>query len=77
MSKIVERFRIGGQPDGSPSIPSSTLSQALGTKIKVDIQNQVLIVPTTKGYKMASAGDTVVCFDDGSFDVEYWKEAHK
>ena len=66
---IVERFLIGGSAH-HPSMPSSTLQKALGTKIAVDVINHTLFVPTDNGYQSARKGDTILCFNDGTFDVE-------
>ena len=71
--KVVERFRIGGQPNGSPSMPSAVLQRAIGSTIRVDIANHTLTVPTLKGFKLAYPGDTIICYDDGTYDVEYAK----
>ena len=70
MSKtIVERFLIGGT-NGRPSMPSEALQRALGSTIAIDVINQVLHVPTKKGYIAARKGDTILYYSDGSYDVE-------
>ena len=66
---IVERFLIGGGAN-HPSMPSPTLQRALGTKIGIDIDLHILYVPTSEGTKAAGKGDTILCFKDGTFDVE-------
>lgn len=68
--KIVERFRVGGNRIGGPSLPSSTLQKALGTIIRVNIESHTLTVPTREGYKTAHVGDTILCYEDATFDVE-------
>jgi hypothetical protein len=73
---IVERFVIGGR-NGHPSMPSDKLQRALGAEIQIDISSQTLCVPTDNGMTKASKGDTIVCYDDGSYDVERgeaWEE---
>lgn len=67
--KVVERFKIGGSA-GHPSMPSAVLQRAIGTEILVDIESQKLIVPTEKGNIEAVKGDTIICFSDGTFEVE-------
>jgi len=74
--QIVERFLIGGSAH-HPSIPSAALQKAIGTIIKVDIENRTLIVPTADGYVRAKIGDTVICYDDGTYGVEAKKEGAK
>lgn len=70
MKKIVERFKIGGSA-GHPSMPSNMLQRAIGTIIEVDIASKILYVPTSKGYVAAARnGDTIICYDDYTFDVE-------
>ena len=69
MKKIVEKFRIGGNPTG-PSMPSAKLQRAIGSVIGVDIINHTLSVPTDVGIKVAAVGDTIICYDDNSYDVE-------
>lgn len=73
--QIVERFLIGGSAH-HPSMPSVALQKALGTIIKVDIENQTLIVPTADGYVRAKKGDTVICYNDGTYGVETKKESN-
>lgn len=70
MSKVVERFTIGGI-NRHPSMPSTVLQKALGSTIRINIEDHTLIVPTQKGYKVAYVGDTVIRYDDGMLDVEY------
>lgn len=69
MKKIVERFIIGGT-NGRPSMPSDALQRALGSTIAIDMINQVLHVPTERGYITARKGDAILCYDDGNFEVE-------
>ncbi|MDO4649902.1 MAG: hypothetical protein Q4B26_14780 [Eubacteriales bacterium] len=69
MSREVSRFTVGGTAAG-PSIPAGPIAAALGTKIIIDMFSKSLIVPTTDGMKRANQGDTVVAYEDGSFDVE-------
>lgn len=67
---VVERFKIGGSA-GHPSMPSNMLQRAIGTKIEVDIANKTLYVLTSKGHIAAARnGDTIICYDDCTFDVE-------
>lgn len=64
MSKaIVESFTIGN------GIPSERLQRALGSEIKIDVANQELYVPVGKEIKIASVGDTIQCYEDGTYDV--------
>lgn len=70
MSKtIVERFLIGGSA-GHPSMPSTALQRAFGNEIEIDVMRQEMRVPTENGYKIAVKGDTIICYSDGSYDVE-------
>ncbi len=70
MSKtIVERFLIGGSAH-HPSMPSVKLQKAIGSEIWVDIHLQQLSVPTDSGRKIANKGDTIICYSDGTYDVE-------
>ena len=70
MSKaIVERFLIGGSAH-HPSMPSDKLQKALGSEIWVDVELQQLSVPTDSGRKIANKGDTIICYSDGTYDVE-------
>lgn len=65
--KIIERFTVGGTKSG-PNLPSSrALQDALGTRIIVT--GRMLIVPTPTGTKVAQRGDTILVYDDNSFDV--------
>ncbi len=70
MSKtIVERFLIGGSAHHA-SMPSVKLQEALGSEIWIDVELQLLSVPTSNGRKTASKGDTIICYSDGTYDVE-------
>ena len=69
MKKIVERFLIGGSSIG-PSMPSARLQRAIGREIEIDILSQTLLVPTSTGRVRASKGDRIICYDDGSYEVE-------
>lgn len=66
---IVERFLIGGN-NIRPSIPSPALQKAFGNEIQIDVINQTLYVPTENGITKATKGDTIICFSNGTFDVE-------
>ena len=63
------RFLIEGSAH-HPSMPSSTLQKALGTKIGIDRDLHILYVPTSEGTKAAGKGDTIICYSDGTYDVE-------
>ena len=69
MKTVVERFKIGGT-NCRPSMPSDALQRALGSTIAIDMINQILHVPTERGYITARKGDTILCYDDGTFEVE-------
>lgn len=70
--KIVNRFTIGGTAAG-PSIPSGAISRALGKEIGIDMIGHRLYVPVGGCFKVAEPGDTIVAYEDDSFDVEYKK----
>lgn len=76
MKKIVERFIIGGT-NIRPSMPSDELQRALGTIIQIDMFSQELHVPTDSGTVTAKPGDTILCYDDGTFEVEKGAEDGK
>ena len=70
MSKtIVERFLIGGSAHHA-SMPSVNLQKALGSEIWIDVKLQQLSVPTDSGRKIANKGDMIICYSDGTYDVE-------
>lgn len=73
MKKIVEKFVIGGR-NGHPSMPSDKLQRAIGSEIAIDVINQTLFVPTDNGFKTARKGDTIICYSDGTYDVEEEKD---
>lgn len=68
--KEISRFTVGGTEAGA-SIPSGVIQRALGTKIMIHIGTRVLDVPTPTGMKRAEVGDTIIAYDDDTFDVEY------
>lgn len=70
MSKVISKFTIGGTEAG-PSITSGIFQRAIGNEIRVNTCKHELYVPTKYGRKTARPGDTVVAYDDNSFDVEY------
>ncbi len=68
MKKEISRFTIGGTVAG-PSLPAGVIAEALGTKIKIDMEHRELRVPTDRGVIPAIPGDTIIAYDDGSFGV--------
>lgn len=69
MKRVVERFKVGGT-NGHPSMPSDRLQAAIGREIQVDIMAHTLGVPTDDGIKIADVGSTIICYSDGTYDVE-------
>jgi hypothetical protein len=51
-------------------MPSIKLQKALGSEIWIDVELQQLSVPTDSGRKIANKGDTIICYSDGTYDVE-------
>ncbi len=70
--KIKEIFVVGGTPEG-PSIPQECIQEALGKVIAIDIITRSLIVPTEQGIKVARPGDSIIAYEDKTFDVEHKK----
>lgn len=68
MKAIYDSFTIGGK-NGHPSLPGDKLQRMIGSTIRVNVGKQVLFVPTDRGEIMASKGDTIVLYEDGSLDV--------
>lgn len=66
---IVERFLIGGSA-GHPSMPSTALQRAFGNEIEIDVMRQEMRVPTENGHKIAIKGDTIICYSDGTYDIQ-------
>ena len=73
--KIAEWFVIGGR-NGEPSMPSVVLQKALGSIIRIKIEDHTLTVPTLHGYKVAYVGDTIIRYEDGTFGVEHKEADH-
>lgn len=67
--RVVDSFVIGGTNAG-PSMPGVRLQQMLGTQIFIDVLSHKLHVPTLEGTKVASKGDRIILYDDGTLDVE-------
>jgi hypothetical protein len=51
-------------------MPSDKLQKALGSEIWIDMELQQLSVPTDSGRKIANKGDAIICYSDGTYDVE-------
>ena len=66
--KVVDSFTIGGV-NGHPSMPGKELQNMLGRVIQMNVQTRTLYVPTKRGIILASTGDHIVLYDDGSLDV--------
>lgn len=68
--KIVNRFTIGGfgRNDGQVS-PSEFFRTLCSVRIKINVFSHTVSVPTLKGYVDATVGDTILEFEDGTFDV--------
>lgn len=60
LGNIIDSFTIGGTNVGA-TMP--------GTRIEIDVDMHQLIAPTPHGYVHASAGDTIVLYDDDTLEV--------
>lgn len=69
MRTEVDRFTVGGTMAGA-SLPGKVIQQALGSTIEIDIIGHRLFVPTPTGTKVATKGNCVVAYNDGTFEVE-------
>ena len=61
--RIIESFTVGN------GMPSERLQRALGNEIGIDVVRQELYVPVGEEMKIASVGDTIQCYEDGTFYV--------
>lgn len=68
LGNIIDSFTVGGTNVGA-SMPGVYLQRMLGTRIKIDVDMHQLTVPTPYGYVYASAGDTIVLYDDDTLAV--------
>lgn len=68
LGNIIDSFTIGGTNVGA-TMPGARLLRMLGTRIEIDVDMHQLIVPTPHGYVHASAGDTIVLYDDDTLEV--------
>lgn len=68
LGNIIDSFTIGGTNVGA-SMPGIYLQRMLGTRITINMATHTLTVPTPHGYVYASAGDTIVLYDDDTLAV--------
>lgn len=68
-TRIIDSFVIGGTPAG-PSMPGAYLQRLLGSKIAINIYTHELTVPTPNGPIIASKGDEIILYDDGTLEVK-------
>lgn len=68
MAKVIDEFTIGGI-GSRPSLPGDKLQRLLGSRIRIDVAAQELIVPTKSGVVIARRGDRIVLYDDGTLDA--------
>lgn len=61
--RIIESFTVGN------GMPSERLQRALGNEIGIDVVRQELYVPVGEEMKIASVGDTIQCYENGTYDV--------
>ena len=67
-TRIIDSFVVGGTPAG-PSMPGAYLQRMLGTRITINIFTHELTVPTPDGLTIASKGDEIILYDDGTLEV--------
>lgn len=68
LRNIIDSFTIGGTNVGA-SMPGVYLQRMLGTRIAINMETHTLTVPAPHGYVYASAGDTIVLYDDDTLAV--------
>ena len=68
-TRIIDSFVIGGTPAG-PSMPGANLQRMLGGRIAINIFTHELTVPTQDGLIIASKGDEIILYDDGTLEVK-------
>lgn len=68
-TRIIDSFVVGGTPAG-PSMPGAYLQRMLGSRITIDIFTHELTVPTPNGLVIASKGDEIILYDDGTLEVK-------
>lgn len=68
-TRVIDNFVVGGTSAG-PSMPGAYLQRMLGSRITINIFTHELTVPTPNGLVIASKGDEIILYDDGTLEVK-------